>query len=79
LLKSSRKPDEKFKTEQALGESIKHHVKEEESTVFAMARKLISEDGRNDFGERWTKARHRSDGAKAGKAAKPVKRKSGSR
>src|ERR1700693_4212023 len=58
LLKSGRKPDEKFKAEvQVLAESIKHHVKEEESTVFAIARKLIDEDERNDLGEKWARAR----------------------
>lgn len=48
FLKSSRKPDEKFKAEmQVLGESVKHHVKEEESTVFSIARKLIDQNERN--------------------------------
>jgi hemerythrin-like domain-containing protein len=80
LLKSGRKPDEKFKAElQVLGESIKHHVKEEESTVFAIARDLISVGERDDLGEKWTKARKRSDAAEAGNAAKSVKRKTGSK
>lgn len=80
LLKSGRKPDEKFKAElQVLGESIKHHVKEEESTVFAIARKLINQDERNALGEKWTKARQRLDAAKPRKSAKPAKRKAGSR
>jgi hemerythrin-like domain-containing protein len=80
LLKSGRKPDEKFKAElQVLGESIKHHVKEEESTVFAIARDLISVGERDDLGEKWTKARQRLDAAEAGNAAKSVKRKTRSR
>lgn len=76
LLKSGRKPDEKFKAEvQVLGESIKHHVKEEESTVFAIARKLLDEDERNDLGEKWARARQRLDAAAKGNATKPVRRK----
>jgi len=76
LLKSGRKPDEKFKAElQVLGESIKHHVKEEESTVFAIARKLLSDGERDELGEKWTKARQRMDAAKPGKATKAVKKK----
>ncbi len=76
LLKSGRKPDEKFKAEvQVLGESIKHHVKEEESTVFAIARKLLDEDERNDLGEKWARARQRFDAAAKGNATKPVRRK----
>jgi|SRR6202042_951323 len=74
LLKSGRKPDEKFKAEvQVLAESIKHHVKEEESTVFAIARKLIDEDERNDLGEKWARARQRLDAAAKGNATKPVR------
>ena len=80
LLKSGRKPDEKFKAEmQVLGESIKHHVKEEESTVFGIARELLSVAERNELGEKWTKARQRLDAANNGAAAKPLKRKAGSR
>jgi hemerythrin-like domain-containing protein len=76
LLKSGRKPDEKFKAEvQVLGESIKHHVKEEESTVFAIARKLLDEGERNDLGEKWARARQRLDAAAKGNATKPVRRK----
>ncbi len=63
LLKSGRKPDEKFKAElQVLGESVRHHVKEEESTVFTIARKLLSQDEQDNLGEKWTKARQRLDG-----------------
>jgi hemerythrin-like domain-containing protein len=60
LLKSSRKPDEKFKAEmQVLGESIKHHVKEEESTVFTIARELLSQNERSELGDKWIRARQR--------------------
>ena len=62
LLKSSRKPDEKFKAEmQVLGESVKHHVKEEESTVFSIARELMDQSERDELGEKWIKARRRLD------------------
>jgi hemerythrin-like domain-containing protein len=80
LLKSGRKPDEKFKAElQVLGESIKHHVKEEESTVFTIARELIDQDERNALGEKWAKARQRLDAANLGKAKKPARRKTASK
>jgi hemerythrin-like domain-containing protein len=78
LLKSGRKPDEKFKAElQVLGESIKHHVKEEESTVFSIARKLITPEELNDLGGKWAKARERLDTAKPRKMPKPAKRRAG--
>ncbi len=75
LLKAGRKPDEKFKAElQVLSESVKHHVKEEEATVFAIARRLVGESERNDLGEKWAKARQRLDAAKKPQAPKTVKR-----
>lgn len=77
LLRSSRKPDEKFKAEmQVLGESVKHHVKEEESTIFKIAREVLGADERERIGEQWTSARKRADTANskkpvpAGKTAK---------
>lgn len=51
LLKSGKGPDEKFKAElQVLGESVKHHVKEEESTIFKLARKFMSRDELDECG-----------------------------
>lgn len=62
LIKSGRKPDEKFKAElQVLGESVKHHVKEEESTVFKIAREKIDGEEREQLGDQWMKARQRMD------------------
>ncbi|MGB8519254.1 MAG: hemerythrin domain-containing protein [Candidatus Tumulicola sp.] len=52
LLKSEKGPDEKFKAElQVLGESVKHHVKEEESTIFKLARKFMSRDELEECGQ----------------------------
>jgi hemerythrin-like domain-containing protein len=61
LLQSGRKPDEKFKAElQVLGESVTHHVKEEESTVFSLAKHLIDNEEREQIGESWERAKARA-------------------
>jgi len=60
LLKSGRKRDELFKAElQVLGESVKHHVREEESTIFTIARELLDQDELEEIGERWQTAKNR--------------------
>lgn len=61
LLKSGRRPDEKFKAElQVLGESVKHHVKEEESKVFKVAKGVLDADELDSIGESWEKAKRRA-------------------
>lgn len=57
LLNAKRRPDQKFKAElQVLGESVKHHVNEEESKVFAVARDYLSAAELDAIGEAWEKA-----------------------
>ncbi|HTV92897.1 MAG TPA: hemerythrin domain-containing protein [Verrucomicrobiae bacterium] len=60
MLKSGRKPDEKFKAElQVLGENVAHHVKEEESTVFGIAREYLDQEELEEIGAAWEKAKAR--------------------
>lgn len=51
LLRSEKRRDEAFKAElQVLSEDVKHHVQEEESTIFALARKHLSTEEREAIG-----------------------------
>lgn len=60
LLQSPRRRDEKFKAElQVLGENVKHHVREEESTIFKLAREVLDDDELEQLGERWQRAKQR--------------------
>lgn len=68
LLKSGRRRDDAlFKAElQVLGESIKHHVQEEESTVFGLAHDLLGNDELEAIGLKWEKARQKMPPTPAG-------------
>ena len=60
LLKSRRANDEQFKAElQVLGENVKHHVKEEESTIFSLARELLDSEELDELGEEMAEAKQR--------------------
>jgi hemerythrin superfamily protein len=60
LLRSGRQPAEKFKAEvHVLGESVKHHVKEEESTIFKLAREVLDRDELEELGDKMEAAKER--------------------
>ncbi len=60
LLKSGRQPDEQFKAElQVLSENVKHHVKEEESTIFSLARQTLHPDELEELGAEMEAAKKR--------------------
>jgi hemerythrin superfamily protein len=66
LIKSGKGPDEQFKAElQVLGESVKHHVKEEESTIFKLARKFMSRDELEACGAEMAQEKERLEAAPA--------------
>lgn len=80
LLQSGRQADEKFKAElQVLGENVKHHVKEEESTIFSLARQLMDRDELDELGAKMEKAKQRlmagtPSNGRAGAARKTAKK-----
>jgi len=60
LLKSGRQPDEQFKAElQVLSENVKHHVKEEESTIFSLARHVLDREELEELGKEMAAAKER--------------------
>lgn len=75
LANSGRKPDEKFKAElQVLGENVKHHVKEEESTIFGIAKDVLDDDEREQLGVKWEKAKQRMTSSSQSKTARGRKK-----
>ena len=78
LLKSGRRRDDAlFKAElQVLGESIKHHVQEEESTVFSLANELLGREELEAIGLKWEKARQKMPPTPAGERKATVKKSS---
>jgi len=60
LLKSGRQPDEQFKAEvQVLAENVTHHVKEEESTIFELARQMLDAEELEELGTQMQAAKSR--------------------
>ncbi len=60
LLKSGRQPDAQFKAElQVLAESVQHHVKEEESTIFTLARETLDGEELEELGAEMEAAKKR--------------------
>jgi hemerythrin superfamily protein len=79
LLKSGRKRDELFKAELlVLGESVKHHVAEEESTIFAMARELLDREELDEIGQRWQQAKTRLMSRASSNGRRATRKKTGS-
>ncbi len=75
MISSNRKADEKFKAElQVLGESVKHHIKEEESTVFDLAHEYLDKEELDEMGEAWERSKARALRA-AGGPAKSTRKK----
>jgi hemerythrin superfamily protein len=72
LLQSGRQPDEQFKAEvQVLSENVKHHVKEEESTIFSLARDLMEIEEREELGAKMERAKQRMLNAQESTGPKP--------
>ena len=64
LLQNGRPSPEKFKAElQVLSEAVKHHVKEEESTIFGIAKKQLNREELDDLGKKWEAAKRRAENA----------------
>lgn len=67
LLAGRRRVEDQFKAQlQVLGENVKHHVKEEESTIFSLAEELLDAEEREAIGAQWERAKARRMKASAG-------------
>ena len=76
MIASGRKSDEKFKAElQVLGESVKHHIKEEESTIFKLAHEYLDDEELSEMGEAWDRSKTRAQRAAANGTRKTTARK----
>jgi hemerythrin-like domain-containing protein len=61
LLRNGRPAPEKFKAElQVLSESVKHHVHEEESTIFKIATEKLDQNELDELGQKWMAAKKRA-------------------
>lgn len=82
LLRGRRRNEEQFKAQlQVLGENVRHHVQEEESTIFKIAQEVLDEEEREELGERWQRAKSRaqSSGARGGRKTTGSRKKTGGR
>jgi len=71
LLKGRQRNGALFKAElQVLGENVKHHVREEESTIFSLARELLAEEELEEIGERAEAEKARLMGSRRGSAGR---------
>jgi hemerythrin-like domain-containing protein len=62
LLQNGRPSAEKFKAEfQVLSEAVKHHVSEEESTIFGIAKKQLNREELETLGKKWEAAKRRAE------------------